>query len=77
MAEGVGIRGRVREQSFVAGQRIAFVEATRRRRAIDPEVRVVHDFGIARTEFQSSYVPRAIHRQRDHEDPEYIRTVGL
>ncbi len=60
----------------IAGLGIARVELTRRPRAVDAEVGVVHDPRVARMKFDGADVARRGHRNRHHEGAEHIGAVG-
>src|SRR5206468_10277208 len=68
----VRVNGGVREQSFVAWSGILIVELARGRRAVDPDVRVMHDLLIAGTEFRSPDVAPRFDRQGEHENARHI-----
>ncbi len=69
----VGVDGGVREQSVVPRSRVLFVERARGRRAIDPDVGMMHDLRIARPEFHTPDVAHALDWNRQHE---HARNIG-
>src|SRR3954470_8802370 len=62
--------------ALVSRRRIAHIEVARRASAIDADVGVVHDTGVAGTEFESANVAWRRHRERDDERAEHIAALG-
>ncbi len=73
----VRIRRRSSDQPVVAGTGIRFVEAPRRRRRVDANVRVVHDLRVAGAELETANEPRGLHRDREDKDAKRIGPFGL
>ena len=71
-----GVIGGTKNQAAVTRGRIGVVHLSRRGRPIDADVRVVHDFRIAGTKFESAHESSCVHRQRDHEDAEHVGAAG-
>ena len=72
----VGILGRARHQAVVSGERVGGVEPARRVGAIDADVGVVHDAGVARMELDAPHVAAFVNRDGQREDSECIGRVG-
>ena len=72
----VRINGRRQQQAAVPGRRVLVVELARARRAVDPDVGMMHDAAIARAELESFHVGRRGDWQAEYEDARKIAAVG-
>ena len=68
------LRG-VGHQPVVTGSGVGGVELARSARVVDPDIGVMHDPGVSRTELEPPDEARGLQRDRQHEDAKHVRPV--